>query len=175
MAASKRKATSPRKPAAPKAAKPPKAQRPHMPGYGLPKGTRGLLKWSWALQRLTRSHNYWVTTVRPDGRPHTMPVWGVWLDGAFYFSTGKRSVKTRNLAKNSHCIVCTERPEQAVIVEGVAHAVTGADFEWVVGPYRRKYQWDIDPGMGPLFCVQPTVVFGLDERRFAAGATKWVF
>jgi hypothetical protein len=62
-----------------------------------------------------------------------------------------------------------------VIVEGEARAVDGTEFEGVVGPYRRKYQWDIDPGMGPLFAVKPTVIFGLDERRFAAGATKWVF
>jgi len=48
-----------------------------MPGYGLPKGTKGLLRWSWAEQRLTKSHNYWITTIKPDGNPHTMVVWGL--------------------------------------------------------------------------------------------------
>jgi hypothetical protein len=98
----------------------PKASRPHMPGYGLPKGTKGLLPWKWAEDRLKKSHNYWITTVRPDGSPHTMVVWGLWLEGAFYFSTGKQSRKARNLAENPRCIVATERAEEAVIVEGEA-------------------------------------------------------
>ena len=54
----------------------PKASRPHMPGYGLPKTTKGLLPWKWAEQRLQKSHNYWITTVRSDGASHTMVVWG---------------------------------------------------------------------------------------------------
>jgi len=59
----------------------PKASRPHIPGYGLPKGKEGLLSWKWAEQRLEKSHNYWISTARPDGTPHTMVVWGLWLDG----------------------------------------------------------------------------------------------
>ena len=49
-----------------------------------------------------------------------MPVWGVWLDGAFYFSTGPRSRKARNLAVNTHCVVCPEQAHEAVILEGIA-------------------------------------------------------
>src|SRR5919109_5523167 len=96
----------------------PQASRPYMPGYGLPKGSRGLLPWRWADQRLTRSHNYWIITSRPDGTPHAMIVWGVWEGGRFYFSTGRESRKARNLAKNPSCIVCTEKAAEAVIVEG---------------------------------------------------------
>ena len=59
----------------------PKSSRPHMPGYGLPKGSKGLLPWTWAEQRLKKSHNYWITTVKPEGAPHTMVVWGLWQDG----------------------------------------------------------------------------------------------
>jgi len=59
----------------------PSASRPYMPGYGLLDAAQGagLLPWSWAVERLQRSHDYWVATVRPDGRPHVMPVWGVWM------------------------------------------------------------------------------------------------
>jgi hypothetical protein len=98
----------------------PKASRPHMPGYGVPKGTKGLLPWSWAKQRLEKSHNYWISTVKPDGSPHTMIVWGLWVDGAFYFSTGRQSRKARNLAENLRCVLCTERADEAVMVEGSA-------------------------------------------------------
>ncbi len=50
----------------------PKASRPHMPGYGLPKGRKGLLPWKWALERLQNSHNYWIATTRADSSPHVM-------------------------------------------------------------------------------------------------------
>src|SRR5260370_39457896 len=94
----------------------PRASRPHMPGYGLPTAGTGLLPWSWAEQRLKRSHNYWITTVKPDGSPHTMVVWGLWIDGQFLFMTGRKSRQARNLAKNPHCVVATEHAHQAGIV-----------------------------------------------------------
>ena len=53
----------------------------------MPRGTKGLLEWKWAERRLTQSHNYWLTTTRPDARPHTMLVWGIWAEGCFFFST----------------------------------------------------------------------------------------
>ena len=101
----------------------PCATRPYMPGYGVPKGRKGILPWSWAEQRLKKSHNYWITTVRPDGSPHTMVIWGLWIDGAFYFSTGQESRKAKNLACNPKCIVCTENSSEAVVVEGEARRV----------------------------------------------------
>ncbi len=39
-----------------------------------------------------------------------MLVWGLWLDGAFYFSTGRKSRKACNLAENSYCVIATDRP-----------------------------------------------------------------
>ena len=47
---------------------------------------RGLLAWSWAEERLAASNDDWVTTARADGRPHVTPVWGAWLDDAFWRS-----------------------------------------------------------------------------------------
>ena len=107
-------------------AREPNASRPYMPGYGLPRGTKGLLPWRWAETRLARSHNYWLITVKPDSTPHAMLVWGIWVDGHFYFSTGRQSRKARNLAVNRACIVATERADEAVIVEGTAVEVTDA-------------------------------------------------
>src|SRR5215475_8390880 len=99
--------------------------RPHMPGYGILDANdgEGLLPWEWALERLTGSHNYLLATTRPDGRPHVMPVWGLWLDGAFYFSTGRQSRKARNLRANPNCVVSTDRSDEAVILEGVAEEI----------------------------------------------------
>src|SRR5207253_8293175 len=97
----------------------PRASRPHMPGYGIllaDKG-KGLLPWSWATERLSNARTYWVSTARPDGNPHSMPVWGVWLDEAFYFSTGNQSRKARNLEENPNCVIGCELREDQIVLE----------------------------------------------------------
>ncbi|HLY82411.1 MAG TPA: pyridoxamine 5'-phosphate oxidase family protein, partial [Acidimicrobiales bacterium] len=88
----------------------PTASRPYMPGYGIvgPDQGTGLLPWSWANERLTASHDYWLATVRPDGRPHVMPVWGVWQDGHIWFSSSGASRKTQNLAVNRRAAITTD-------------------------------------------------------------------
>jgi hypothetical protein len=154
----------------------PKASRPHMPGYGLPKGTKGLLPWKWAEDRLKKSHNYWITTVRPDGSPHTMVVWGLWLEGAFYFSTGKQSRKARNLAENPRCIVATERAEEAVIVEGEANLTKDTPKLKFFDKYQKKYKWDMSAMQEePVYQVRPQRAFGLYEKKFMGAATRWKF
>lgn len=154
-----------------------------MPGYGLPKGTKGLLPWSWAQRRLEKSHNYWITTAKPDGSPHTMIVWGLWMDGAFLFSTGRRSRKARNLAQNQHCVVCTEQANQAVIVEAIAEEVADVGLRRAfLKRYERKYNFDMS-GMQrdilnmkePIYAVRPVVMFGLDEKKSLTAATRWRF
>jgi nitroimidazol reductase NimA-like FMN-containing flavoprotein (pyridoxamine 5'-phosphate oxidase superfamily) len=147
-----------------------------MPGYGMPTGTKGLLSWRWAEDRLQKSHNYYIVTVRPDATPHTMPVWGIWADGCFYFSTGAKSRKARNLASNASCVVCTENAAEAVVVEGVASAMKDAAKLKALAPhYARKYKsFTLDPKMGPIFEVRPRVVFGLREKTFKA-STRWTF
>lgn len=157
--------------------KPPRATRPHMPGYGVPSSHKGLLPWKWAEQRLGKSHNYWVITTRPDGAPHAMPVWGVWVNSTFCFSTGRQSRKAKNLANNPHCVICNELAHEAVILEGTAEEVTDpARIQQLGRPYHRKYKpWTLDPSLGPIFLVRPRVVFGMDERKFAEAATRWEF
>jgi hypothetical protein len=159
----------------------PVASRPHMPGYGLAKATagRGLLPWRWARERLVKSHNYWLSTSRPDGGPHVMLVWGLWLDEAFYFSTGRESRKARNLAANPRCVICTENAAQAVILEGVAEKFSirrkPAFFKRYITDYKKKYNWKIDGSEGNFYAVHPRVVFGLWEKDFLGATTRWQF
>lgn len=160
----------------------PKPSRPLMPGYGLPESKKGLLPWKWAEQRLRKSHNYWITTVKQDGSPHTMVVWGLWMDGAFLFSTGRQSRKAQNLAKNPRCVVCTEQAEEAVVVEGVAEVVDVPMRRVFLKKYQPKYHFDM-AGMEkdilamkePVFAVRPRLVFGLYEKNFMGSATRWTF
>ena len=156
----------------------PQASRPHMPGYGISESDEGLLPWSWATERLSRAHNYFVATTRPDGRPHVMPVWGLWLDDAFCFSTGARSRKARNLAGNPNCVVCPENAGEAVIVEGVAEEETDASvLAQFKEAYLKKYNWDMDTSQGGIYAVRPRVAFGFIESadNFAGTASRWVF
>lgn len=161
----------------------PKADRPHMPGYGLPKGKKGLLPWTWALQRLKKSHNYWVATTRPDGRPHVMLVWGLWSDGVFYFSTGRQSRKAQNLTKNSNCVIGTENAGEAVVVEGVAREVPDVSLRRkFIAACERKYKFDMSSFEGdilnlkePIYAVQPSLAFGLHEKKTLNSATRWHF
>ena len=160
----------------------PKPSRPQAPGYGFPTSAKGLLAWSWAEQRLKKSHNYWITTVKPDGSPHTMVVWGLWQDGRFLFSTGAKSRKARNLAKNLNCVVCTERAEEAVIVEGVAEIADVTAREKFLPPYERKYKFDMSSMKAdilsmkePVFAVRPRVVFAMWEKHFQSRSTRWQF
>ncbi len=155
----------------------PKSSRPHMPGYGLPEHNKGLLPWKWAEQRLAKSHNYWITTVRPDGRPHTMVVWGLWLANVFYFSTGRESRKFHNLKANPNCVVCNELAREAVIVEGVAREVREAALgKRFFRLYERKYDFDMSPyQQEPIWVVRPVKVFAFDEKLTLNRATRWRF
>jgi nitroimidazol reductase NimA-like FMN-containing flavoprotein (pyridoxamine 5'-phosphate oxidase superfamily) len=163
--------------------KTPKATRPQMPGYGVPRSKRGLLPWKWAEDRLNKSRQYWIATTRPDGRPHVMVIWALWLDGMLYFSTGKESRKARNLAKNPHCTMCTESAAEAVILEGTIEIETDVErIREFIGHYEKKYKWKLGE-MGeamltlqdPVFCLQPRIAFGLWEKKFSTSATRWVF
>jgi hypothetical protein len=160
----------------------PKPSRPQAPGYGFPTSGKGLLQWSWAEQRLKKSHNYWITTVKPDGSPHTMVVWGLWQDGRFLFSTGSKSRKARNLAENPNCIVCTENAAEAIIVEGVAEIADLPARKKLLPAYERKYKFDMSTMKGdilsmkePVIALRPRLVFAMWEKYFQSKSTRWKF
>ncbi len=154
-----------------------RATRPHMPGYGLPSEATGLRPWSWGEAILREGHNYWVATVRPDGRPHAMPVWAVWHAGALWFSTGSGSRKAKNLAARPDCSVATERGTGAVVLEGRASRLAASEAPAEISAlYAAKYREGYPEG-SPLFCIRPRVVFGFSEANgeFGETATRWVF
>jgi hypothetical protein len=160
----------------------PKSSRPQAPGYGFPKGAKGLLPWSWAEQRLKKSHNYWVTTVKPDGSPHTMVVWGLWQDGRFLFSTGSKSRKALNIAENPNCVICGEHAHEAIVVEGVAEIADVSARRKFLPPYELKYKFDMSSMKAdilsmkePVFAIRPRVVFALWEKHFQDKSTRWKF
>jgi nitroimidazol reductase NimA-like FMN-containing flavoprotein (pyridoxamine 5'-phosphate oxidase superfamily) len=158
-----------------------------MPGYGIAdaKGGRGLLPWRWAEERLENGRTYFIATTDPGGKPHVMPVWGIWLNSALFFSTGDESRKARNLSKNPRCSVAVEidvakRPKKgqikdSVILEGVAELITDSRTRKKFSAiYEEKYAWDMEGFSEPIYRVRPSVVFGLTSE-FTETATRWQF
>ena len=93
--------------------------------------------------RLAKSRNYWICTARPDGRPHSIPVWGFFLDGALYFGTSRLTRKARNLAHNPALSVHLESGDDVVILEGSAVEVDITDkptFKKLDTASRSKYR-----------------------------------
>jgi nitroimidazol reductase NimA-like FMN-containing flavoprotein (pyridoxamine 5'-phosphate oxidase superfamily) len=144
---------------------------------------RGAAPWSLVQGRLeTPEHGrtYWLATVRPDGAPHVMPLIGIWLDGAFYFVSGEKTRKGRDLAGEPRCVVAgssTTLPSLDFILEGRAEPVTDeATLHRVTDAYGAKLEWPLEvrgdrvvgpnaPTAGPppyaVFRIAVTTVFGL--------------
>src|SRR5581483_3476747 len=101
--------------------------------------------WKWAADRLRRSRQYWIATTRPDGAPHLMIVWGVWLDDSFWFSTGAASRKARNLAANPGCAIGTDDAGEAVVMEGTGEplATEHAESDSFAAAYRKGCGRDV--------------------------------
>ena len=103
----------------------PSLDRPQVPtGYGVPNSDDGMLEWAEVEERLRSSTEYWMATTRPDGRPHVVPRWGVWMDGRFWYDGARDTIHARNLALNSACALHLEDGRQAVIVEGLSKPAT---------------------------------------------------
>jgi PPOX class probable F420-dependent enzyme len=139
---------------------------------------KGMVAWERVCERLEKTRNYWIGTARPDGRPHAMPVWGVWLNGAVWFGTDRRSRKARNLAKNPAVVVHLESGDDVVIIEGTARMVTdAAEIDAVNAAYLVKYKMKLTDAPGePFICaIEPRVVFAWYEASFPDTATRWKF
>ena len=100
--------------------------------------------WTTGRQHLADAELYWLSTVRPDGRPHVTPLLGVWLDDALYFCTGETERKARNLAQNPHCVLTTGTNALHagidMVVEGDAVRVRDdAALQRVADAYEAKY------------------------------------
>jgi nitroimidazol reductase NimA-like FMN-containing flavoprotein (pyridoxamine 5'-phosphate oxidase superfamily) len=107
----------------------PRADRPHVPGYGIPRSTKGILPWSWAIEHLERATIYWLATAGASGAPHMIPIWGAWVDGRWYVEGGPTRWQ-RNLGENPQLAIHIESPSgEVVIVEGPAVEIVAPDAE----------------------------------------------
>ncbi|HXK58358.1 MAG TPA: pyridoxamine 5'-phosphate oxidase family protein [Acidobacteriota bacterium] len=97
-----------------------------------------------AVQRLQEAPIAWIATVRPNNRPHLVPVWFVFVDGKLYSCIEARSVKGRNLAANPHISMALEEGKHPIICEGRACFLQKPWPPTVIQAFLSKYEWDID-------------------------------
>ena len=142
-------------------------------GYGVPTDGSGgeVLPWSWAEEQLAQARNYWISTTHADGRPHAVPVWGVWVDGAVWFGTSPASAKGRNMTRDPRIVVHLESGDDVVILEGEVEFPTGPVPDAVAQAYEKKYNHRVER----LFSLRPRVAQTWTESDFPRNATRWVF
>jgi PPOX class probable F420-dependent enzyme len=140
------------------------------------------IPWERVERRLRNAETYWLATTRPDGRPHTMPVHGLWQDRAFWFATDRGSVKGRNLARNPDAAVHLESAGDVVIVEGRAGVVEDPAITTQVTPaLAAKYgvgEEELGLGRptdgGALYLLRPRLVHAWLEAAFPQSRSRWV-
>jgi hypothetical protein len=157
-----------------------------MPDYGVGASDWEALPWTWAAERLETNRNFWVVTATADGRPHALPVWGVWNEGQrrFAFSCSPRARKARNLAANPQAVVMTDDTVECLSVEGRAEPVSDDERrEAWIDRYLVKYRplsADINADFlraHLMFEFTPDRAFAVIEREdeFSTRATRWMF
>jgi nitroimidazol reductase NimA-like FMN-containing flavoprotein (pyridoxamine 5'-phosphate oxidase superfamily) len=147
--------------------------------------------WAEARNHLEKAKVYWLSTVRPDGRPHVTPMVSVWLDGALYFCTGPDERKAKNLAHNPHCVITTGCNALSggldLVIEGDAVRVSDeAKLRRVADQYNSKYgppfhftvrdgAFQGDPGnIALVYEVAPATAFGFGKGE-SFSQTRWRF
>ncbi len=148
-------------------------------------------QWAEAREALEEAEIFWLSTVRPDGRPHVTPLVSVWLDGALYFCTGEGERKNKNLQQNPHCILTTGcngfKEGLDLVVEGEAVRVSDeARLQRVADAYESKYgsDWRFavrdgafngeDGNIALVYEVTPTTAFGFGKGK-SFSQIRWRF
>jgi general stress protein 26 len=149
-------------------------------------------EWGQARSDLRDAEIHWLSTVRPDGRPHVTPLIAIWRDGAAYFCTGADERKAKNLDQNPQCVLTTGRnglDGLDLVVEGEASKVgDAAELRNVADAFEAKYgrhftepegTWfglgdSIRGGDVLVYRVAPTTAFGFGKGK-EFSQTRWRF
>jgi hypothetical protein len=141
------------------------------------------ITWAEVDRRLELARNYWICTASAHGGPHAMPVWGVWVGGRLWFSTGVGTVKARDLAADPRVAVHLESAVELVALRGTASAVPPGERPAAVdSAYAAKYvlprtggEGSIGMGGSPVYAVTPATGHSWFEGAFPETMTRWRF
>lgn len=169
--------------------RPPRSERPDMAAYDVPADLDGVLPWSWAEERLLACQNFFLVTVSAAGRPHSLPVWAVWMPDRqrWACSCASTARKIRNIRENPQVVVTTDDSVHVVSIEGTAEVVAGDAADAAVAAWAAKYEplmegatlEDAEAFMrsNGIIEVTPERAFGIIEEpdRFSSAATRWIW
>ncbi|MEM9624100.1 MAG: pyridoxamine 5'-phosphate oxidase family protein [Pseudomonadota bacterium] len=139
----------------------------------------GFLNWDTLLWRFAAEKSYWLATA--DGAPHTMPVWDIWQDCAFRFSTDPTSKKARNLRQQPRASVHLANTEAVMVMECTARELTEArELQSFLDDYNPKYKWQftLDDVRQGVFALTPFKAFAWsagEGEQFHNTGTRWTF
>ena len=162
----------------------PKATAARFPSdYGqTPETLADLLGWDEVAERIADARNYWLATLRPDGRPHLRPVDGVFVDDALCFggSPATRWVQhvqhqpavSASLPDDDHAVILEGRAE---LVEDPADPVAIAQAPANRAKYPQYFGGDEPTPFRPFWCVRPARVYAWSLTGFPARATRFDF
>jgi PPOX class probable F420-dependent enzyme len=92
-------------------------------------------------ERLRNDLIVWLATVRPDGRPHLVPVWFLW-DGETILIFSQPNQKVRNLRADPRVMLSLDNTRgggDVVLIEGVAELPPRGSVTMELAPYTEKY------------------------------------
>ena len=134
------------------------------------------------VERLRDASNYWLATITTDGRPHSRPVDGVWVEGALCFGGSPATRWVRNLQDNPAVCVHLPSGDDVVILDGSAELVTDPDHPLAAlssvankAKYPQYYPGDEPPPFRPFWMLRPTQVYAWALDGFPNRATRWTF
>jgi Pyridoxamine 5'-phosphate oxidase len=111
-------------------------------------------------------HTCWLATINADGSPHVTGVGALWVDGTFWFETGERTRKGRNLARDARCTLTLATVEFDLVVEGSAQLIDDpAVVERMAGIWAA--------GEWPVRVDESGIALTADFSAPSAGAPPW--
>jgi PPOX class probable F420-dependent enzyme len=141
---------------------------------------KGHIPWGRVDAQLRALRSIWVSTTRPDGRPHAMPVWFTWDGHTLYFATHASSQKATNLRHQPEVIIHAGDGDDVIILEGEAVLVIDeAEVRRVDEDRGAKY---VDPPSGArdTILVEGTMLYRVIPRHVMTwmygdlrGRTDW--
>jgi hypothetical protein len=161
--------------------KPTKVTRPTFPKGYVDKPV-SFLTWDWVAAQLAESKHYWLCSVRPNGRPHVVPRWAVFIDEKIYYDGSPETRHNRNIESNSHVSLHLENGMEAIILEGTSGPAGKPSPELgqrLSQEYKKKYKdlgyapepnsWD----EGGLYVFTPQQCIAWS--KFNEDPTKFIF
>ena len=159
----------------------PKITRPKFP-KGYVDKPASYLTWDWVIEQLSESQHYWLCSVRPNGHPHVVPRWGVFIDNKFYYDGSPETRQAQNIGRNPEVTLHLESGTNAIILEGTATPAgkpTPELAKQLSQVYKKKYkahgyapkpdQWDA----GGLYVFSPRQCIAWSN--FTQDPTKFIF